>query len=365
MYIIDAHEDISYNALVFGRDYRLSAADLRRREQGTLVPSRNGQALLGWPEYQQGKVALIFATTFITHRRYAAGDWEDGAFYLDFKQARQLYRRHLDYYRRLCDPENSNFRLVRDRQELAVVLAPWKTEPENPQPKGRPIGLVMLMENAEGIEFPQELEEYWDLGLRIIGPVWSGGRFCGGTNESGKWTREGRAFLETMAALGFILDISHMNEESALEALDSYPGQVISSHANCRSLIKDSTNERQLTDRTILRLLERGGVMGLVPFNRFIKASWKNNDDRSQIRLADFIAHIDHICQMAGDAGHVALGTDYDGGFGWPAVPLEIDTIADLRKLIPLLAERGYSQPDIAGILGGNWTRILETCLPA
>jgi membrane dipeptidase len=73
---------------------------------------------------------------------------------------------------------------------------------------------------------------------------------------------------------------------------------------------------------------------------------------------------IDYICQNAGDARHAGIGSDFDGGFGVQSTPPEIDTIADLRKLAPLLAERGYSEGDIAAILGGNWIEMLSKALP-
>jgi len=76
-------------------------------------------------------------------------------------------------------------------------------------------------------------------------------------------------------------------------------------------------------------------------------------------------AHIDHVCQLAGNARHVALGTDFDGGFGYPAVPLELNTIADLQKIGPLLRDKGYQEDDIQAILHDNWLRILERTLPA
>jgi membrane dipeptidase len=67
---------------------------------------------------------------------------------------------------------------------------------------------------------------------------------------------------------------------------------------------------------------------------------------------------------MAGDAMHVGLGTDYDGGFGVQSVPQEIDTIADLRKIAPLLADKGYTEEDIAAIFGANWLRVIRSVLP-
>jgi len=77
------------------------------------------------------------------------------------------------------------------------------------------------------------------------------------------------------------------------------------------------------------------------------------------------IAQIDYVCQMAGNTCHVALGTDFDGGFGVESVPFEIDTIADLPKLAPQLAKRGYNEEDIGRIFSDNWLRILKQNLPA
>jgi len=139
---------------------------------------------------------------------------------------------------------------------------------------------------------------------------------------------------------------------------------VVASHANCKALLKDFPSQRHFTDQAIQRLVERGGVMGVVLFNTFLSMQWKTSNRREDVTLDNVVAHIDHICQIAGDARHVAIGTDFDGGYGWPAVPLEIDTIADIQKLAPKLAQRGYNDADIAAIFGNNWQHMLEGSLP-
>jgi membrane dipeptidase len=184
-------------------------------------------------------------------------------------------------------------------------------------------------------------------------------------NPQGSFTREGYELLEVMAGLGMGLDLSHMNERSALQALDRYEGAILATHANVRSILRQPDNERHFTDLTIRRLIERGGVMGVLPFGKFIRPGWSASDDPRETTLDHLLAHIDAICQIAGDARHVGLGTDFDGGFGWPHVPCEIDTIADLQKLDQCLRERGYSAEDASGILGGNWRALLERTLPA
>ncbi|NMB89700.1 MAG: hypothetical protein GYA17_15175 [Chloroflexi bacterium] len=362
--IIDAHEDLAYNILSFNRDYRRPAAETRKLEENTGIPALTGQALLGWPDYQRGQVALVVGTLFIVPDGFKGGDFET-LVYRDFDEADRLYHDQYDLYRRLADDNPDMFRLVRSRADLQAVLAPWDAQPAHFPDTTHPVGLVMSMEGAEGIRDPGQLEEWWQLGLRLIGPVWAGSRLCGGTLQPGGFTAEGWAMLDRMQAIGYTLDIAHMTEMSALQALDRYQGTVIASHANARALLKGLPGERHLSDLTIRRLVERDGIIGVVPFNRFLRPGWSRDDDRSLVTLDHLAAHIDYICQLAGDARHVALGTDFDGGFGLPEIPQELDTVADLPALGPVLARRGYSPEDIAAIFSANWRGLLERTLPA
>jgi membrane dipeptidase len=122
---------------------------------------------------------------------------------------------------------------------------------------------------------------------------------------------------------------------------------------------------RLLSDRVIYGVIERDGIIGVVPFNTFLKDGWLiGKSNREEVSLERLVDHIDHICQLAGDARHVGIGSDFDGGFGLQSTPKEIDTIVDLQKLVPLLLSRGYSDEDAAAILGGNWTQFLYRSLP-
>jgi len=367
--IVDAHQDLAWNMLSFGRDYRRSALETRQREAGTEVPSLNGDCLLGFPEYQQGRVSIVFSTLFVSPRRTAMGIW-DKVQYADFEEAHHQYRRQLDIYHRLAGENPDYFRLILDQKILRAHLSEW-----NGNSDPHPVGLVVLMEGAEGVRSPGELEEWWQQGVHIIGPAWAGTRYCGGTREPGPLTRDGYALLDGMAQLGFVLDLSHMDFQAAMQSLDHYPRQVIATHANVLRLIKGSESNRHLRDEVIQGLIARDGVIGVVPLNSFLHSSWRRYpanlpqppdviDDRRQVPLDDLVAHIDEICQMAGSARHVGLGTDFDGGFGVQSVPYGIDTIADLHALVPLFEQKGYTQEDITAILGGNWLRVLENTLP-
>jgi membrane dipeptidase len=359
--IVDAHEDIAYNMLAFGRDYNRSAAETRRIEivSGSQAPEHNGQSLLGWPDYQRGRVAVVFSTLFATPLRRKTGDW-DTQVYADYNQAWRLYRTQLDTYHELTDRSPDHFQFIATRSDLETVLAHWS----NPGSETHPVGLVPLMEGAEGVRNPSELEEWWDAGLRMIGPAWAGTRFCGGTRDPGPLTDDGRALLDGMADLGFTLDLSHMDELSARQSLDLYEGPIIASHANAAALLPGYDGNRLLPDNVIKGLIARDGIIGVVPFCAFLKTGWKKGDRRDDITLATLAAHVDYICQMAGDARHVGMGSDFDGGFGLDAIPAGMDTVADLQSLGPTLEEKGYNDEDVTAILGENWLRHLRTYLP-
>ncbi len=363
MLIVDSHQDLAWNILTYGRDYTRSAHETRRLEAGTPIPQQNGDCLLGWPEYQRGNVAVIFATLFAAPaRKKEPGDL---LLYQDSETAHRLYRQQIDLYRRLADTHPDKFRLLTSTSELDAHLEPW-SQPE-PHPGGRPVGLLYLMEGADAIRSPHELTEWWDLGLRMIGLAWAGTRYCGGTGEPGPLTEEGRRLLRAMADYNFILDLSHMDEAAAYEALDRYEGPLMASHANCAALLRGAETNRHLPDRVIRGILEREGVIGLIPLNTFLKAGWsrKRGSRREEVSLDALLAHIDHICQLAGDSEHAAIGSDFDGGFGLQSIPPELDTIADLQVIGEKLIERGYSQTDAANILGENWLRFLRRNLPS
>ena len=361
--IIDAHEDIAWNIINLGRDYTQSAFEIRKAEQGGPIPGFNGNTLLGWPQYVAGNVAIIFGTLFCSPRRRDQGKF-DLRVYETPLEAHQCYRENLDAYLRLTDENPEKFRLLLNQSDLKAHLAQWDTHINEPQMPPPPSGIIILMEGAEGVREPGEVEQWYEWGVRMIGPAWAGNRYCGGTREPGPLTKAGHALLEAMADFNMVLDISHMDHPSARQALDFYPGQVIASHSNAETLIRGIPINRHLKDETIQQLIERDGVMGIVPLNGFLDWEWRSHGGRGAISLEAVVAQIDHVCQMSGNTRHVGLGTDFDGGYGVESVPHEVDTIADLQKLAPQLIKKGYNQDDIARIFSGNWLRIIQETLP-
>jgi membrane dipeptidase len=368
MLIVDAHEDFAWSSLTFSRDYCLSTKQIRDQAYNNGALEGTGDCMFGWPDYQQGQIALIFATLFASPLRCVTDAW-DTIHYADQKQAAKLYHRQLDFYRRLVDDHPDKFTLIQMKDDLKELLSTWKIPPQMSEATGEwlhnnPVGLLILMESADPIHRLEELEQWWANGVRIIGPAWAGTVYCGGTNEPGSLTRAGIGLLERMGELGFGLDLSHMDEPAALQSLDIYPAQVFVTHGNVSRLLPGIESNRHISDRLIRGILEREGVIGVVGYNPFLIPGWSRGDPRSLVPIDRIVDHIDAICQIAGDASHVGIGSDFDGDLGALTVPQGIDSIADLRKLIPLLLERGYSDMDCRAIMGGNWLRITQSILP-
>ncbi len=355
MFIIDAHEDIAYNALHFGRDYRQSVAVKRRNEANTDHP--NGIATVGLPESMLGRVGIVFATIFTAPQSANMMAASVTPHYKDAKEANRLGTQQMDYYLRLAD-DTDKVQLIRTQAELDAVIATWEAGTGIEDHRQ---GIVLLMENADPIIEPKQFEEWYERGLRIVGPAWQGSRYCGGTGQPGPLTDLGRDLLEVMASFNAILDLSHMAEESFLEAVDRYEGVVIASHSNPRSF---RNTDRHLSDDMIRLLAARDGVMGIVPYNNFLFDDWRLGDRRSDVPFTTILDAMDMVCQITGSAAHVGIGSDFDGGFGVQSIPAGMDTVTDLWKIYDGLKERGYSESDTEAILGGNMLRKLRQSLP-
>lgn len=362
-FIIDAHEDLAYETLYGKFDYTRSVIDSRKHYKGP----EDFQTTIGWPEMQEAGVGIVFGTIFMSPPGDNITTQINGeTTYLTPDDFHKTVCTQLDLYDRLQEKHPDMFRRIFSRPDYDAILEPLNADPENEHP----VGLIGLLEGAEGLRSFDDLGYYYDRGVRLVGPVWAGGRWCAGTKSrepemKDALTAEGKTLLRKMSDVGMVLDISHMKNHSAMDALDYYDGIVAASHANCNALLEGIAFERHLNDETIRLLIEHDGVMGVIPFNQFLAPGWKYKDEgsRREVTLNTLADHIDHICQLAGDSLHAAIGTDFDGGFGYPEIPYEMNDISDLPKLAGVLENRGFSGKDIENIFHGNWQRILERVL--
>jgi membrane dipeptidase len=228
-------------------------------------------------------------------------------------------------------------------------------------PPDAPIGFVLSLEGADSIRTPAHLERAYADGLRAVGPAHYGpGTYAQGTHATGGIGPAGRELLTEMDRLGIILDATHLCDDSFWEALDHFQGPVWASHNNCRALVPDT---RQFTDEQIKALIERGAVIGGALDAWMLVPGWvrgKTTPQEAGVKLRHMVDHIDHVCQLAGNARHSGIGTDLDGGYGREQCPIDLETIADLTKIADLLAARGYTPQDVTRIMHGNWVEFLE-----
>ncbi len=353
MLIIDSHLDLAWNALQWNRNLLQSVYTLRTQEGGQSGPGR-GQGTVALPELRQGRVAVCFATLLAR----STGRPEAHIDFLSPEQACGIAQGQLAYYRAL--ETGNHIRILTTPEDLTQHFThwtQWEADPLSPQPQP-PLGVVISMESADPILTPNQLATWRAAGVRLIGPAHYGpGRYAGGTGTELGLTDIGVALLQEMQRLGILLDLTHLSDAAFWQAVDVYTGPVLASHNNCRVLVP---HQRQFDDAQLRVIIERGGVIGAALDNWMIRPGWKRGrGDNDPITLNDVVDHIDHVCQLAGNSGHAAIGSDLDGGFGREQSPADLDTIADLQKFNALLAARGYAEADIANILHGNWLRLL------
>jgi len=324
MIIVDAHLDLSYNA-IRGRAVEKSAREQIADDQG--IPS------VGLADLRAGGVGLICATIFcLPHDDEHPG----------YRSAQEAHDQMLDQLRWYQGMESA--------RQISFVRKAAQLEKADQLPRA-----ILLLEGADPIRHESDLHMLFGAGLRIVGLAWRQTRFAGGTGAPGPLTAAGVQLLPMLDRLGIIHDTSHLAEESFWPLLDLTAGPVMASHSNCREIVP---TDRQLSDEMIRAVTARDGVIGINLFDKFLLPPDQSGKRRAT--LADVVTHVRHMCDLAGDAAHVGLGTDMDGGFGRDQLPVEIETSADLPRIAQALNAAGFSDPDILAIMGENWMRFFK-----
>jgi len=311
-----------------------------------------GNGVVSLPELRKGNIGLVVATQIA---RYVSIENKLPGWHSP-QQAWAQTQGQLAWYRAMED-EGELFQ-VNNLQTLEDHLKRWNspTTTEN-----KAIGYILSLEGADSIVSIKYLEKAYQNGLRAVGPGHYGpGRYAQGTNATGGIGNDGRALLKEMERLNIILDATHLCDDSFWEALDTFHGHVWASHNNVRALVD---HNRQFSDDQLKELIKRGAVIGGVMDTWMMVPNWIKNVSTPggmNCTLETLIEHMDHICQIAGNARHIGIGSDLDGAFGKEQSPADIETIADLQKLPVLLSKRGYTNEDIENVMHGNWLRFLR-----
>ena len=352
MFTIDAHLDLSMNAMEWNRDLTRPLAEINAREQGMTDKPDRGNGTVSLPELRKGNVGLVVATQIA---RFVATDnplpgWHSP------QQAWAHTQGQLAWYRAM--EKQGELKQIRDWQELEAHLAYWNAGEDKSQ---KTIGYILSLEGADSIVSLDYLETAYENGLRALGPAHYGpGRYAYGTDSSAPLSQQGKDLLRKMDELGIILDATHLCDLAFWDALELYQGPVWASHNNCRALVD---HNRQFSDEMIKALIARGAVIGGVFDAWMLSPGWirgESTPKERNVTLNTLLDHFDHICQLAGNANHIGIGSDLDGAFGKEQCPSDLETIADLQKIPDLLLARGYSDEDIQQVMHGNWLRFLK-----
>lgn len=353
MFIIDAHLDLSMNAMEWNRDLKLPVAEIREREKDMSDKPDRGKNTVSLPALRQGSAGLVVATQIA--RFVKKGSTMPG--WNSPEQAWAQTQAQLAWYQAMIIA--GEMVQVSDRNSLETQLLKWADH--SVPNENKPVGFILSLEGADSIIDLPYLERAYRYGLRALGPAHYGpGRYAGGTGTEEGFSAAGKLLLEEMDSLNMILDVTHLTDLGFRQAMDKYKGAVWASHHNCRTIVK---NQRQLKDDQIKILIERGAVIGGVMDAWMLADGWIRGislPKAMDVNLNRLIDHYDHICQIAGNANHIAIGSDLDGAFGTEQSPEDLDTIADLQKLPALLSARGYCDADIQKVMHGNWLRFLR-----
>lgn len=352
-WIFDAHLDLAMNAIDWNRDLRQPVEVIRRREEGLTDQLDRAKGVVSLPALREGRVAVVVATQIA--RYVAEGSPLPG--WHSPHQAWAQSQAQLSWYWAM-EAEGEMIQIT-NFEELESHVRLWEN-PDIPD-STKPIGYILSLEGADSLIHLDLLERSYEDGLRALGPAHYGpGRYADGTGMSGPLHESGKELIRKMDELGMILDITHLTDEGFDQALDIFKGPVWASHHNSRQLVN---HQRQLTDDQIRRLIERGAVIGASLDVWMMVEGWTrgvSDPVKNGAPLERILDHWDHICQIAGNTDHIAIGSDLDGAFGKEQCPYDLETIADLQKFSSLLSTRGYSPEDIEKIFHGNWYRFLE-----
>lgn len=228
------------------------------------------------------------------------------------------------------------------------------------------VGIILGFQSVGPLEGDLSLLKiYYRLGVRIIQLTYHFKNICGdGCKEptNSGLSLFGARLIQQMNDMGMVIDLAHVGERTEREAIAVSRHPVIASHSNVYSRVPTYQNKK---DDVIVALAEKGGVIGITGFPRLLEAN---------PTLDLLLDHVDYVVQLVG-VDHVGIGLDF--AEGWPDSPFHrkkllkidgriydwpegIDTVSKWPNITRGLVDRGYSDDDIAKIIGGNFLRVFE-----
>lgn len=270
-------------------------------------------------------------------------------------------------------------RLLREREDLLLVQR--ARDIETAKERGC-MGVYFHFQGTDPIEDNLDLIDlYKALGVGMVQLTYNVrnrvGDGCEERADAGL-SHFGVKLIERLNKARVIVDCSHTGLRTSMDAVERSTAPVVLSHSNPATV---HATPRNVANELIDAIAQTGGVIGVVGFPAMVSAG-------TMPTLDDLIGHVDAIVQRVG-VDHVGLGLDYyigqagvasdeaalrtfeqmtrSGAWG-PAYPppphrypTGIETPRTLPNLTRRLLQRGYREPDVRKILGGNWLRLMRS----
>ena len=220
------------------------------------------------------------------------------------------------------------------------------------------IAAVIHLEGAEAIDRDLAvLDVLHAAGLRSLGPVWSRPnrfghgvpfRFPSSPDTGPGLTEDGVRLVKRCGKLGIVVDVSHLTEAGFWDVAAASDGPLVATHSNVHALCATARN---LTDRQLASIAERGGVVGVNFATAFLRADGRMIPD---VPISRVLAHMDALLERLGEDG-VAIGSDYDGA----VVPDALNGVDCLPALRRAMTDHGYDDSLVEKICWRNWLAVL------
>jgi len=232
------------------------------------------------------------------------------------------------------------------------------------QPIGSGLNVGILIEGADPIRDPSELERWVEAGVVAVGLAWAKpSRYAGGNMSSSGVSELGRTLVSELDRLGVVHDASHLSDRAFDDLCGLTDRVIIASHSNCRALIHDGRADEQgvpafqrhLRDEQIREIARRGGIIGINVFSPFLI---RGGSRERRATIAEWCNHVERVCELSGGRHAVGLGSDMDGGFSALKIPEGIERPAHLHLLTDALRARGFGESDLQAFARGNWLRF-------
>ncbi|NLM51932.1 MAG: membrane dipeptidase [Firmicutes bacterium] len=284
---------------------------------------------IDYPRLKQGGVNLQFFALFV-EPEYKP--------FLALSRALQL----MEHFFCTLEKNKANTIFIKTKKELQEAV-------QNPHK----LAVIMALEGGEPLESSKEiLHIFYRLGLRSVGLTWNQRNQLAdgvgvGKGASGL-TKMGKEIVKHLNRLGIVVDGAHLAKRGFYDLLETATKPVLVSHANAAALCP---HPRNLDKEQLLALKAHKGVVGLTFYPDFIAE-----------KEATLEKLLDHFCYIADLAGVeiLGLGSDFDG---IEKVLPELSNVSHLPALTAGLRRRGFSEKEIAAIMGENMLKLLSSNL--